>query len=92
MNEFDLIAAIRSRVDDVAGVVLGIGDDAAVLQPRPGTQIVATADNLVAGRHFVDEGSEAATPAKIGHLALAVNLSDLAAMGARPRWSPSPGV
>ncbi|MGK7294835.1 MAG: thiamine-phosphate kinase [Candidatus Wenzhouxiangella sp. M2_3B_020] len=87
MNEFDLIAAIRSRVDDAAGVVLGIGDDAAVLEPGRGTQIVATADNLVAGRHFVDGGPHAATPAEIGHLALAVNLSDLAAMGARPRWS-----
>lgn len=87
MNEFDLIAAIRARTDDAPGVVLGIGDDAAVLQPGDGMQIVATADNLVAGRHFDEEGPHAASPAEIGHLALAVNLSDLAAMGARPRWS-----
>ncbi len=64
------------------GVVLGIGDDAAVLQPRRGMQLVATVDQLVDGRHF--DGR--ATPADIGHLAAAANLSDLAAMGATPRW------
>jgi thiamine-monophosphate kinase len=50
-------------------------------------QLVATTDNLVAGRHFVDSGDNRATPEEIGHLALAVNLSDLAAMGGAPRWS-----
>ena len=87
MDEFDLIARIRSRAPHGTGVVLGIGDDAAVLACAPGEQIVATTDNLVAGRHFRDAGPSAATPEEIGHLALAVNLSDLAAMGARPRWS-----
>lgn len=86
VNEFDLIARIRARVHAETGcdrsVVVGIGDDAAVLQPSPGTHLVATTDNLVAGRHF----DAAALPVEIGHLALAVNLSDLAAMGARPRW------
>jgi len=82
MNEFDLISRIRARAGKGDGVVVGIGDDAAVLQPGRGMQLVATVDNLVAGRHF----DETATPAEIGHLALAVNLSDLAAMGARPRW------
>lgn len=86
MNEFDLIAAIRARTPDGAGVVLGIDDDAAVLQPTAGMQLVATTDNLVAGRHFVDSGDNHATPEEVGHLALAVNLSDLAAMGATPRW------
>jgi len=86
MNEFDLIAEIKARAPTGAGVVLGIDDDAAVLQPAPGTQLVATTDNLVAGRHFVDKGDNAATAEEIGHLALAVNLSDLAAMGATPRW------
>jgi len=84
-GEFDLIARIRQRAGRAgpdSGVVLDIGDDAAVVQPRPGHQLVVTADNLVAGRHFDD----AATPAQVGHLALAVNLSDLAAMGATPRW------
>jgi thiamine-monophosphate kinase len=88
MDEFDLIGEIRRRVPEAgAGVVLDIGDDACVLAPAPGRQLVATADNLVAGRHFVADGDAAATPAEVGHLALAVNLSDLAAMGASPRWS-----
>lgn len=86
MNEFELIAEISARTTGGAGVVLGIDDDAAVLQPSPGMQLVATTDNLVAGRHFVDSGDQRATPEEIGHLALAVNLSDLAAMGATPRW------
>src|SRR6056297_645932 len=86
MNEFDLIAEIKARAPAGSGIVLGIDDDAAVLQPSPGTQLVATTDNLVAGRHFVDTGNNRATPEEIGHLALAVNLSDLAAMGATPRW------
>lgn len=86
MNEFDLIDEIKARAHDGAGVVLGIADDAAVLQPSAGMQLVATTDNLVAGRHFVDAGDNRATAEEIGHLALAVNLSDLAAMGATPRW------
>lgn len=86
MNEFDLIAMIRARAPGGAGVVLGIGDDAAVLQPIPGMQLVAATDNLVAGRHFLEHGDQRASPGEIGHLALAVNLSDLAAMGATPRW------
>jgi thiamine-monophosphate kinase len=64
-------------------VVLGVGDDAALLECPAGAQLVATTDTLVAGVHF-----PAATPAAaIGHRALAVNLSDLAAMGARPAWA-----
>lgn len=86
MNEFELIAEIKARTPAASGVVLGIDDDAAVLAPSPGMQLVATTDNLVAGRHFVDSGNNRATPEEIGHLALAVNLSDLAAMGATPRW------
>lgn len=86
MNEFDLIAEIKARTPLAGGVVLGIGDDAAVLQPSAGMQLVAATDNLVAGSHFVDGGDNRATPAEIGHLALAANLSDLAAMGATPRW------
>ena len=85
-SEFDLIERITKRVSEASfdsQVVLGIGDDAAVVQASPGMQLVATADNLVQGRHFDDR----ATPQDLGHLALAVNLSDLAAMGATPRWS-----
>lgn len=86
MKEFDLIDRIRRRVgpaDSKTGVVLGIGDDAAVLQPGRGMQLVATTDQLVQGRHF----DERATPEDLGHLAMASNLSDLAAMGAVPRWA-----
>lgn len=82
-TEFDLIARIRSRVCDLdPALLLGIGDDAAVFLPTPGLALVTTTDSLVAGRHFLPDWP----PADIGHLALAVNLSDLAAMGATPRW------
>lgn len=81
-GEFDLIARIRARVRDRSDVVLGIGDDAALLQPPPGLQLAITADTLNAGVHFPHD-----TPAfDIGWKALAVNLSDLAAMGAEPAW------
>lgn len=83
-SEFSLIdryfAARSSRRADVA---LGIGDDAALLLPPAGQQLVVTLDALVAGVHFF----AAAEPEGIGHKALAVNLSDLAAMGATPAWA-----
>jgi thiamine-monophosphate kinase len=86
MGEFELIDRyFRSAAADMAGrgdVVLGIGDDAALLEVPPGRQLVAALDTLVEGRHF-PRGSPAAS---IGHRALAVNLSDLAAMGADPAW------
>jgi thiamine-monophosphate kinase len=63
-------------------VVIGIGDDAAVLAPPPGQQLVVTTDAFVEGVHFPRDTD----PAAIGHKALAVNLSDLAAMGAEPAW------
>jgi len=63
--------------------VLGVGDDAAILRARRGTELVVTVDMLVEGRHF----PRGADPAGLGHKALAVNLSDLAAMGAAPRWA-----
>src|SRR6202161_3917943 len=66
-----------------AGIVLGIGDDAAVLALPPGTELIAAVDTIVAGRHF-PEGTDARS---IGHRALAVNLSDIAAMGATPAWA-----
>ena len=80
MAEFALIAAIQARVASRADVILGIGDDAALLQPPPGMQLVVAMDTLNAGVHFPD----GTAPADIGWKALAVNLSDLAAMGAAP--------
>ncbi len=66
-----------------ADVILGIGDDAAVLQPTRGSWLVQTTDAMVDGVHFDLRWS---TPADVGCRAVAVNLSDLAAMGARPSW------
>ena len=81
-REFDLIARIRARVASREDVVLGIGDDAAVLQVPTGQQLVVAMDTLNAGVHFPEDTA----PADIGWKALAVNLSDLAAMGAEPAW------
>ncbi|MBI2970546.1 MAG: thiamine-phosphate kinase [Gammaproteobacteria bacterium] len=64
-------------------VVIGIGDDAAVLAPPPGHELVVSADMLVAGVHFFED----AAPFDVGFKSLAVNLSDMAAMGAEPRWA-----
>jgi len=82
LGEFDLIARIRARVLQRGDVMLGIGDDAALLQPPPGRQLVVTTDMLNSGVHF----PVATAPADIGWKSLAVNLSDLAAMGAAPAW------
>jgi len=82
LREFDLIARIRARAASRADVMLGIGDDAALLQIPAGMQLVVAMDTLNAGVHFPD----ATAPADIGWKSLAVNLSDLAAMGAQPAW------
>jgi thiamine-monophosphate kinase len=82
LGEFDLIDRIRARVLQRGDVVLGIGDDAALLQPPPGRQLAVTTDTLNRGVHFPVE----TLPADIGWKALAVNLSDLAAMSAEPAW------
>lgn len=84
MMEFDLIDALRTRTRVRRGdVVLGIGDDAALLDVSGGMQLVACTDTMVAGVHFL-EGTDAAD---LGWKSLAVNLSDLAAMGAEPAWA-----
>ena len=82
MFEFDLIARIRARAATRGDVILGIGDDAALLQPPAGMQLAVAMDTLNAGVHFPPETA----PADIGWKALAVNLSDLAALGAQPAW------
>jgi thiamine-monophosphate kinase len=83
VGEFDLIERIRRRAGASESVPLGIGDDAAVITPTPGMALIASTDALVLGRHFTADWP----PADIGHLAMHANLSDLAAMGARPRWA-----
>jgi thiamine-monophosphate kinase len=82
MREFDLISRIRQRAAPRDDVVLGIGDDAALLRVPPGELLVVATDTLNGGVHFPDDTASA----DIGWKALAVNLSDLAAMGARPAW------
>jgi thiamine-monophosphate kinase len=82
MNEFELIARHFQRAPRSADVRIGIGDDGAVVAPAPGIEYVISVDMLVEGRHFA-AGTD---PAFLGHKTLAVNLSDLAAMGARPRF------
>ena len=86
LGEFELIR--RFFLDPAAarrdsGVILGIGDDAALLDLPKGADLVASVDTIVAGRHFLT----GADPRAIGHRALAVNLSDMAAMGATPSWA-----
>lgn len=83
MGEFDLIDRIRARARSGFGVAIGIGDDAAVLDPTPGHQLVVTTDSIVLDRHFTADWPAA----DIGHVAAHANLSDLAAMGASPRWA-----
>jgi thiamine-monophosphate kinase len=83
-GEFELIARHFAALTPArGGVVLGPGDDAALLDLPPGRELVVTVDTLVAGVHFFDD----CPPAALGHKALAVNLSDLAAMGAEPAWA-----
>ena len=84
LSEFDLIDRFFRRCGAERGdVVLGVGDDAALLQVPAGMELVLTLDTLVEGVHFLP-GSD---PYSLGHKTLAVNLSDLAAMGAEPAWA-----
>jgi thiamine-monophosphate kinase len=80
-GEFSLIA--RHFTWPSPSADLGVGDDAALLRVQPGMQLAVSTDLLVAGTHFL-EGTD---PGRLGHKALAVNLSDMAAMGAQPRWA-----
>ncbi|MFY0991081.1 thiamine-phosphate kinase [Halomonas sp. C05BenzN] len=83
-SEFELIA--RYFTPDIpgpeAGVTLGVGDDCTLLAPTPGRRLAVSVDTSVAGVHFPEDAPAEA----VGHRALAVSLSDLAAMGARSRW------
>ncbi|HWI10715.1 MAG TPA: thiamine-phosphate kinase [Burkholderiaceae bacterium] len=78
LGEFDLIAKYFTRT--VTRAALGVGDDCALFAPAPGMQLAVSSDMLVEGRHFLPT----VAPDRLGHKALAVNLSDLAACGAKP--------
>lgn len=84
LTEFDVIERFFTRshlTHHTPGIALGVGDDCALLNPTAGYQLAISTDMLVAGRHFFADTD----PRGLGHKALAVNLSDLAAMGATPR-------
>ncbi len=81
MSEFDLIRRHFTRA--APGALLGVGDDAALLQVTEGNVLAVSTDMLVSGTHFFADDD----PFLLGHKTLAVNLSDLAAMGAVPRWA-----
>lgn len=81
LSEFDIIRRYFTR--PVKRALLGVGDDCALIAPEPGTVLAVSTDMLVEGRHFL-AGADAV---ELGHKALAVNLSDLAAMGAAPRYA-----
>ncbi len=87
MSEFDLIRHLHERINGVdaavsSACIVGIGDDGAVLEIPPDRQLVVTSDTLVEGVHFLSNTDVQ----RLGHKALAVNLSDLASMGAQPAW------
>lgn len=83
-SEFDLIRRFFEQPTRLGGrTLLGIGDDAALLRVDPGMALALSTDMLLVGRHFPQD----AAPRALGHKALAVNLSDLAAVGATPRWA-----
>src|SRR3970040_184750 len=80
-SEFEIIRRYFDR--PARGAVLGVGDDAALVQTRSGTELAVATDMLLEGTHFLP----GADPRALGHKSLAVNLSDMAAMGATPRWA-----
>jgi thiamine-monophosphate kinase len=81
LSEFELIDRFFRRPPRHS--ILGVGDDAALIAPKPGYELAVSVDMLVAGRHFFAD----VEPEALGHKTLAVNLSDMAAMGATPRWA-----
>lgn len=80
-SEFDIIRRYFKR--PVTNAILGAGDDAALISVPAGAELAISADTLVSGRHFFAD----ADPYRLGYKSLAVNLSDMAAMGAKPRWA-----
>lgn len=82
LGEFELIRRFFTRPIRRPDVLLGVGDDCALLRPPMGKSVAMTVDTLVEGMHFI-AGTD---PEKLGHKCLAVNLSDLSAMGATPAW------
>lgn len=82
MDEFELIRRYFTRSGSDPSIVLGVGDDGAIVRPDPGRELVIVVDTMVEDVHY----PAGLDPADVGYRAVAVNLSDIAAMGARPRW------
>lgn len=82
MDEFEIIRRYFTPKKTAKRVILGVGDDSAVLRPKPGRDLVTAVDTLVAGVHFPRDMSAE----DVGFRSVAVSVSDIAAMGARPRW------
>jgi thiamine-monophosphate kinase len=85
VDEFELIQKYFVYPDEAASVITGIGDDGAVLRPPMGKDLVTVVDTLVEGVHFPSDIRDIEAE-QLGYRAVAVNLSDIAAMGAEPRW------
>ncbi|MBI5484253.1 MAG: hypothetical protein HY888_07315, partial [Deltaproteobacteria bacterium] len=84
LGEFGFISRIASASKQGGGVITGIGDDAAVTQLTPGMQLLTSTDMLLEDVHFRRAWHD---PYRLGRKSLAVNLSDIAAMGGIPRWA-----
>lgn len=82
MDEFALIRHFFDRPIEDESIRLGIGDDAALVDPEPGRELVCAVDTIVAGTHYPQD----LPPFDVGYRSVAINLSDIAAMGGRPRW------
>ncbi|VEH88236.1 thiamine monophosphate kinase [Neisseria animaloris] len=82
MTEFDFIRRYLQKQQSDSEVLLGIGDDAAVIRPRAGFDLCFSSDMFLKNRHFFEN----VHPADLAYKVLAVNISDMAAMGAKPRW------
>jgi len=82
LDEFEIIRRYFTPEKKSDSVIVGVGDDGAVLRPDPGRDLITVVDALVAGVHF----PENCRPVDVGYRAVAVNVSDIAAMGGRPRW------
>jgi len=82
VDEFEIIRRFFDRPSDNPGIIVAVGDDGAVLRPAPGHDLISVVDTMVSGVHF----PESLSPSDVGFRAIAVNVSDIAAMGGEPRW------
>ena len=82
MDKFEIIRRLFTPAEKGDSVIVGVGDDGAILRPEPGRDLINVIDTLVSGVHF----PEKLYPEDVGYRSVAVNVSDIAAMGGRPRW------